>query len=72
MNCDLKEISKDIRCNILYAVSHVGVGHLGGSLSIADLLALNEGVLADVYPVDVPAEKISRQRRGGNDDEEAL
>jgi len=40
LNCDLKEISKDIRCNILYAISHVGVGHLGGSLSIADLLAV--------------------------------
>ena len=40
LNCDLKEISKDIRCNILESIAHVGVGHCGGSLSIADLLAV--------------------------------
>ena len=40
MNFDLKEISKDIRCNILESIAHVGVGHCGGSLSIADLLAV--------------------------------
>lgn len=40
MNRDLKEISKDIRCNVLSSIAHVGVGHLGGSLSIVDLLTV--------------------------------
>ena len=40
MNCDLKEVCKDIRCDILNAIAHVGVGHLGGSLSIVELLAV--------------------------------
>ena len=40
MNLDLKEISKDIRCNVLSSIAHVGVGHLGGSLSIVDLLTV--------------------------------
>ena len=40
MNLDLKEISKDIRCNVLSCIAHLGVGHLGGSLLIVDLLTV--------------------------------
>ena len=40
MNLELKEISKDIRCNVLSSIAHVGVGHLGGSLSIVELLTV--------------------------------
>ena len=40
LNLDLKEISKDIRCNVLSSIAHLGVGHLGGSLLIVDLLTV--------------------------------
>ena len=40
MNWDLKEVSKDIRCDVLSSIAHVGVGHLGGSLSIVDVLTV--------------------------------
>ena len=40
MNRDLKEICKDIRCDIVTSIGHVGVGHIGGSLSIVELLAV--------------------------------
>ncbi len=40
MNLDLKEISKDIRCNVLSIIAHLGVGHLDGSLLIVDLLTV--------------------------------
>lgn len=40
MNYDLKEISKDIRCDTLNEIGHLGVGHLGGCLSIIELLTV--------------------------------
>lgn len=40
MNIDLKEICKDIRCDLMTCVGHLGVGHVGGSLSIVELLAV--------------------------------
>ncbi|MGX8693236.1 MAG: transketolase [Clostridia bacterium] len=40
MNKDLKEISRDIRCDILRSIGHLGVGHIGGCLSVAELLAV--------------------------------
>ena len=40
LNLDLKEICKDIRCDIVTSIGHVGVGHIGGSLSIVELLAV--------------------------------
>lgn len=36
---DLKEICKDIRCDILTSIGHLGVGHIGGCLSVVELLA---------------------------------
>ena len=39
MNTDLKTICKDIRCDIMTCIGHLGVGHIGGCLSIAELLA---------------------------------
>lgn len=35
----LKDISKEIRCSILTMVTEAEVGHIGGSLSITDILA---------------------------------
>ena len=40
MNNDLKEICKDIRCDIMTCIGHLGVGHIGGCLSIVELLAV--------------------------------
>lgn len=40
MNRDMKEICRDIRCDTLKCIGHLGVGHLGGCLSIVELLAV--------------------------------
>ena len=39
MNTDLKTICKDIRCDIMTCIGHLGVGHIGGCLSMVELLA---------------------------------
>ncbi|MBR0164750.1 MAG: transketolase [Lachnospiraceae bacterium] len=36
---DLKAICRDIRCDILTSIGHLGVGHIGGCLSVVELLA---------------------------------
>ena len=36
----IEEICKDIRCDLLTCIGHLGVGHLGGCLSIVDALAV--------------------------------
>ena len=40
MKSDLKEICRDIRCDIMTCIGHLGVGHIGGCLSIVELLAV--------------------------------
>lgn len=40
MNCDLREKCKDIRCDIMTCIGHLGVGHIGGCLSIVELMAV--------------------------------
>ena len=52
MNWDLKEVSKDIRCDVLSSIAHVGVGHLGGSLSIVDVLTVLYFEAMKVNPED--------------------
>ena len=37
---DLKEICTDIRCDVLMSIGHLGVGHIGGCLSVVELLAV--------------------------------
>ncbi len=37
---DLKEVCKDIRCDIMTTIGHLGVGHIGGCLSVVELLAV--------------------------------
>lgn len=39
----LKELAKNIRANIVEAIASIGVGHIGGCLSIADVLAVLYG-----------------------------
>ena len=40
MSCDIKQICKDIRCGIVECIGSIGVGHIGGCLSIVELLAV--------------------------------
>ena len=40
MNYDLKEICRDIRCDLMTCIGHLGVGHVGGCLSAVELLAV--------------------------------
>ena len=40
MKTDLKEICKDIRCDIMTCIGHLGVGHIGGCLSVVEALAV--------------------------------
>lgn len=40
MNCDLREVCKDIRCDIMTCIGHLGNGHVGGCLSVVELLAV--------------------------------
>ena len=37
---ELKEICKDIRCEIMNCIGSIGVGHLGGCLSVAEVLTV--------------------------------
>lgn len=39
MDFDFKEVCKDIRCDTVMCIGHLGVGHIGGCLSIVELLA---------------------------------
>ena len=39
MDYDLKEVCKDIRCDIMTCIGNLGVGHIGGCLSIVEVLA---------------------------------
>ena len=40
MSYDLKEVCKAIRCDIMTSIGHLGVGHIGGCLSVTELLAV--------------------------------
>ncbi len=40
MSYDLKKISREIRCDTLRSIGHLGVGHIGGCLSVVELLAV--------------------------------
>ena len=40
MELDLKAICRDIRCDVLTSIGHLGVGHIGGCLSVVELLAV--------------------------------
>ena len=40
MEQNLKEICKQLRCDVCESIGSIGVGHIGGSLSIVELLAV--------------------------------
>ena len=52
MNCDLKEICRDIRCDTLRCIGHLGVGHIGGCLSVVELLGVLYFEAMNIDPSD--------------------
>ena len=52
MNYDLKAICKDIRCDIMTCIGHLGVGHIGGCLSIVEMLAVLYYEEMNIDPAD--------------------
>ena len=52
MKSDLKEICKDIRCDIMTEIGHLGVGHIGGCLSLVELLAVLYYEEMNIDPAD--------------------
>ena len=53
---ELKEIAKNIRCDTVRCIGSIGVGHIGGSLSIVDLLTVLYFKQMRVDPNDPKAE----------------
>ena len=49
---DIKEICKDIRCDIMTTIGHLGVGHIGGCLSLVELLAVLYFEEMNIDPAD--------------------
>ena len=49
---DIKKVCKDIRCDILTAIGHLGVGHIGGCLSLVELLAVLYFEEMNIDPAD--------------------
>ena len=40
MNYDLKTAAREIRCDVIRSIAHLGVGHIGGCLSVVELLTV--------------------------------
>ena len=40
MNANLKDVARDIRCDVIEMIGRLGVGHIGGCLSVVELLAV--------------------------------
>lgn len=52
MSIDLKKISLDIRCDVLKSIGHLGVGHIGGCLSVVELLSVLYFEAMNIDPSD--------------------
>ncbi len=52
MNPNLKAVCQDIRCDTLRAIGHLGVGHIGGCLSVAELLTVLYFEAMHIDPAD--------------------
>ena len=52
MKQDLKEICRDIRCDIMTCIGHLGVGHVGGCLSVVEGLGVLYFEAMNVDPAD--------------------
>ena len=40
MNTNLKVVAREIRCDVIESIAHLGVGHIGGCLSVVELMAV--------------------------------
>ena len=40
MNTNLKDMAREVRCDVIGMIGHLGVGHIGGCLSVVELLAV--------------------------------
>ena len=52
MSVDLKKIRLDIRCDVLKSIGHLGVGHIGGCLSVVELLSVLYFEAMNIDPSD--------------------
>ena len=52
MDRNLKEISRDIRCDTLKCIGHLGVGHIGGCLSVVEVLTVLYFEAMNIDPAD--------------------
>ena len=52
MEKNLKDICRDIRCDVLMSIGHLGVGHIGGCLSVVELLAVLYFEAMNIDPKD--------------------
>ncbi len=53
MNTNLAEICRDIRCDVIESIGHLGVGHIGGCLSVVELLGvLYFDAMENIDPAD--------------------
>lgn len=39
-NPDLKKIARDVRCDVISSIAHLGIGHIGGCLSVVELMTV--------------------------------
>ena len=60
MSEDLKKISLDIRCDVLKSIGHLGVGHIGGCLSVVELLSVLYFEAMNIDPAN--PKKLGRDR----------
>ena len=40
MNYDLRNTAREIRCDVIHSIAHLGVGHIGGCLSVVELMTV--------------------------------
>ena len=40
MNTNLKDVARDIRCDVIEMIGRLGVGHIGGCLSVVELISV--------------------------------
>ena len=52
MKTDLKAIAKDVRCDVLTCIGNLGVGHVGGCLSVVELLTVLYFEAMNIDPKD--------------------
>ena len=52
MDRNLKEISRDVRCDTLKCIGHLGVGHIGGCLSVVEVLTVLYFEAMNIDPAD--------------------